>query len=328
MATLIEVVASKIQDLIDASGKYKILKRSDIEELININIERSNVTVEMVNQILSDDFDIIYKDFKKNLSNYPKVKDYYKLFLDKLNAKSKDLEKRKILGSLVYTSAIITKLLLEVQKNIKLIIEEDEISINEIRLSHLSLLGLIKEASTVSEWLYQLFSLFIIISNNDKFDAINYRIDILDKYLSNVVPIVNEIVITGSTFSLFKSILEKRKKDNDPLVNINHSSEHLKSLKTTGLLYDFLYVTGIVRVLGSLFKYGQYELEDYLYQEYQKNKYMKEWLQSVIANHKMTLMQLDENDPEYIRIQKVIESYDNMLTDVERKIQDYIEGAK
>lgn len=52
---------------------------------------------------------------------------------------------------------------------------------------------------------------------------------------------------------------------------------------------------------------------------------MRAWMQQHVAMLRMDLEQMDPTSPEYIRLQKVIESYDAEITDYDKKIAKYEE---
>jgi hypothetical protein len=51
-----------------------------------------------------------------------------------------------------------------------------------------------------------------------------------------------------------------------------------------------------------------------------------QWMEQHVALLRMDMMDTDPNDPKYQKLVKVIEAYDNKISDYDRKIKSYEEG--
>ena len=59
---------------------------------------------------------------------------------------------------------------------------------------------------------------------------------------------------------------------------------------------------------------------------YQRQCNTKEWMETHVQLLKQELSGKDPNDPEYIRLAKIVKNYDDLINDADKKINDYLGG--
>ena len=63
--------------------------------------------------------------------------------------------------------------------------------------------------------------------------------------------------------------------------------------------------------------------DDWKHTQYLKNKDFKEWLENHSALLRLEVTNIDPNSPEYHRLLKIVDAYDQKIVEYDRKIASY-----
>lgn len=140
-------------------------------------------------------------------------------------------------------------------------------------------------------------------------------------------------------FNVFLSVIDQQCNTPDTLIlSITNLKKHGLDLKfTNGIKSNFvLEIPAIAVAIGKVLPYVvlfaaavmSYPLMAESYVElrhayYERLKDRKKWLEGYVAQIKMSLEDVDPNDPEYVKWQKIIAYYTDKIAELDKKIQSY-----
>lgn len=327
--SILKDIGSMVSKYLQDALKLRKLSKEDLTELIDQALEINSQVSLSISSFSAEEFKIMYSNYKDNLSNYnlKGSEKVYEDYIKKLSGRAKDFENKKMLGAI--NSACLTniKLLGEFKNNINELFEQEELSIFEIKLSHVAALGLIRQAARVGTWGSFFLAQLIYVSSDDRSEIPNYRSSYLKKYVFDVAEGINTIVNTSSTYSFISDMRNLKHGQSDALLAVDNQPNQflttpmiVKGIGTVAILL----VTVAMAGLGLAFlRWAPVKWEDFKYQNYQRNKQTKQWLEAMIAAKRLDLSGMDHEDPEYQRLVKIIESYSQMLNDIDAKIAKY-----
>ena len=266
--------------------------------------------------------------------------DLYKRYLKSLNTSLLQDEKRIIFGSL---SKILMNLLFHldgIEKYIKKNPQLDKnASKNTVTLSKSIVLGFInfveRGAEMARSFIFLAHALMMEVHINGSSARYRYGITFrndfpwmyktLDKDLESTMILINQLYAMKS--NVIEVILESNKKIGlDPTIFINDKqntllSSALESMPYTGVQFALFGLPNlnIFRHIGNA--YMLYE-----HKKYKRREYEKRWLENHVAQLQYELDMLQKDSAEYKKTQEVINSYNIMINDLQKDIDDYING--
>ena len=239
--------------------------------------------------------------------------------------------------SMTLTSETFGKMLDELQTNLpSLMLNREGIVINDIQISHVLFLGVIESIqiySSMTGYLIALMSHVMSASKSDHYASLpKYMVDYLAKYGTKYIECINDMCNNPGA-SIVSQIDPIRKKGVDfrmvsetddnvgglgALAAIGASLGAISLAKWMIGLGIAAFATGVVNIplIGEKYIEMRHEW-------FELNKQRKKWLESHVANMKLSLEGVNENDPEYLKLQKIIVFYDDELARLDKKLQKY-----
>lgn len=205
--------------------------------------------------------------------------------------------------------------------------KDKAITVYNTKLSHVAIFGLINEAELFINYATYLFDgvNYELCQHNGVRELPppkKYRQAKLQKDMAEFVEICKNRL--SSTSTAIASEIEKVRQNldvnligddnaiNTGFINIGKISPMIRNILGIGARKFFIF-----RWLGE-----QWQLLKYA--RYQKAKKEKEWLEAHVALLKLDLQGADPNSEEYRKLVKVIESYNEMIAELDQKIDAYM----
>ena len=194
-----------------------------------------------------------------------------------------------------------------------------DIDIEQIRTTHAAIIGYITNIEMVATWYCYMVSLIETPEESDK--APGYRI----KYIVDHAKHVGETIRYIATRLYHKTILDDIKNikegghdvflitNGNTIDTYAHDSDFERPVH--GFFNGWSILTPFLMTTDAVMQYSRWR--------YERNKAMREWLLTKTAMIQLTMNKKDPNDPEYERLNKILISYSNLVTDYDRKIANY-----
>lgn len=326
VASIFETLTEKLSSVASANNQLKSLKKEDIEDLIDISIS-SHKDIE---NFLSLKFDKKLKEWSSKVTtkldkeNNP-LKDIFSDFASKLKNKAQNLSRESIFTPLKEANKTFREILTNIRKDIDKFFTDDEVEIYNMKLSLISLIGLLNESDLLYNYSAFMFTFFIRAGINDDNSIPRYRHKFLLENTGHVAEIVNELCDKKGNATFLKNIENLQKKGLDLTVSnrgkfgINNYAD--KEFFGSGIISLFSGIVYRLNIFAALFDW----MEDYKRYKYERNKETAEWLRAHVAALKMELETYDPNSRNYVKLLNVIRSYDVMISELDEKLLDYEE---
>lgn len=250
----------------------------------------------------------------------------YSKYLGRLNDKARKYESDNPMRSIPRTARNLAKVLDSMYKTVDKEFQ-DKTNLHTCRTSHAVILGTLQTCRIFSFTVCYLQNRMIweLTRLGDGESAYpeppKYRIEYVETHLNSVISVVNKSILGTGPVAFRHSLEELARMNHDiPLVNDNGEpntqffqitdvSEGTANLMMEG--FD-----NPIFIAGSIFVQWKNARMRRLEQE-------REWIINNIALLRMKLDDMDKDDPEYVRLAKIIARYDTMITKIDRKLSDY-----
>lgn len=230
----------------------------------------------------------------------------------------------QVIDSYIYIFGVI-------ERNVANIFKEKAVTIYNSRLSHTVVFALVDQANRFVEFSNTLFDGVmydtVVVKGVKELPAPKrYKYDYLNKNKECVISIINNMRTTGSAAYVTNMITDFKKPENDACLIANNNEPNTKiemmnfNPQTKGFIqYGFGAMSFIFKWIGEIGNVIRHI-------RYQKMIKEKEWLESHVALLKLALMDIDPDSDEYRKQVKIIETYNEIIAELDRKIREYEEG--
>lgn len=306
---------------------FKDIDRNDLLAIIENEITGHKTFVTALSLMTNQDMN----KFKEKLSvalPSSKIKEttIWTEYLKKLQTQASQIEHKKMFDSLIITRKKVQQSLETFKKSFDKIFPSEIIKVSDIKYTQFIILGFISQSIILSNWTEYMFTLLSSVLNKTEDEIPKYRIMYLSNHLDDVVELVNKLVPIQS-LNIIKDIeyIKSKGADNPLLTDgiVNNTKNFNIEIKTE----HFLFATSIF--LGIYFTYKLLRLlgEQWgiiMHKSYLKRKELKEWMESHVAKLKLDLQDINQNDPQYQKLLKVIELYDEKIKSYDESINAYL----
>lgn len=213
-----------------------------------------------------------------------------------------------------------------VERNVNVLFNEKFTTVYNAKVSQLAVFQIVNQAQIFSNFAVYLFDgiLYEIIVNEGVHELNQpkpYRYDFINKYKLGVVELMKVGSLPNGANQLISEIDNLRKSSDVSLINdVNQVNGAIRVVKN-----KFGLLEGGATILASIFRYfGEWGvLMRNL--KYQKMIQEREWLQNHTDLLKLQLNGVDPNSDEYRKAVKIINTYNDMIRDLDLKISSYME---
>lgn len=213
-----------------------------------------------------------------------------------------------------------------IERNVNVLFNEKFTTIYNAKVSQLAVFRIVEQAQIFSNYAVYLFDgvLYEIVVNEGVHELNQpkpYRYEFINKYKLGVVELMKIGSLPNGANQLITELDTLRKSmDTTLLDDQDRVNSSIKTVKN-----KFGLIEGGATILASIFRYfGEWGvLMRNL--KYQKMIQEKEWLQNHTDLLKLQLNGIDPNSDEYRKAVKIINTYNDMIRDLDLKISSYME---
>ena len=213
-----------------------------------------------------------------------------------------------------------------IERNVNVLFNEKFTTIYNAKVSQLAVFRIVEQAQIFSNYAVYLFDgvLYEIVVNEGVHELNQpkpYRYEFINKYKLGVVELMKVGTLPNGANQLITELDTLRKSmDTTLLDDQDRVNSSIKTVKN-----KFGLIEGGATILASIFRYfGEWGvLMRNL--KYQKMIQEKEWLQNHTDLLKLQLNGVDPNSDEYRKAVKIINTYNDMIRDLDLKISNYME---
>lgn len=244
-----------------------------------------------------------------------------------INQIPKELKGRaKSLGffkSLDMTSKQLLKLLDKMDEHVPMLVTGKEgILINDMQISHAVFFGMletIKAYYTINSYLLAIFSHIATMPKQGNTAIARYMVDYIFKHQELFFDTIDQMCNQNGDL-LMTQVANIKKQGMDFRLTAPNAMTNRLATTTIVVLSLSTFVASFLAIpyIGEKYVEFRYKWFEYL-------KEQKKWLEHHVANLKLAAEDTDPNDPEYVKLQKIIMYYDDKIAELDKKIQKFYE---
>ena len=325
MWDIIKHLSGKLTTFISNKIRIHSVRKADLQQLLQTNIS-GHLSVEKVlsnfsNKDMNDWFNNAVKLSLKQ--NNRTCKDVYNNYLKKIHGKAQGLERSRVLSSLCEANAAYAKVLDAISKKIDMLIETDSVTIFDMRLSFVAILGILRGSDLVLTFSSFLYSFLVRVNARAAASIPKYRDQFLITNCDKVASLVSLILDKKGPFTFLQDVDNMRKRNADLVLGATGQFKFGDFMVASN--YSGTFIDNIFTALSCLniFSAALDAWDDYRMDKYKKNQAIKEWLEGHVSLLRMDLSQMDKTSPEYMKLLNIVEAYDQEIADYDKAITDF-----
>lgn len=318
-------IVTELKKRFTDTAHMKAVKKEDLEAFLKDNILEHQAIVTALKTLSDRDMTNwmntkVRPQLQKSNSKSKNVYDDYRKLL---NGKAATMESKCPFASLAEANAIYVKILQELYKNIDTLFVTENVTIYDCRISQLAVLGILRQSDTVLTYTCYLFSFMTRVATGDISNIPRNRDIFLVDNTEMVANAVNNVLNKMANYSFLTEIDQLRRRQSDLVLGASKDFNFLPYVSRHNFSFSFL--DNLFTALSNLnfFSAAMDAWDDYRIAKYERNKEIREWLSTHVALLKMDLANTDPNSPEYVRLQSIINAYDDKIAEYDKIIDDF-----
>lgn len=318
-------LAAAMSKFIKDKIKIRSIDKVELQQLLRDNIEGHR----SIEKIMSNFSDKEMTDWFRNLmdragkTNNNLCKNVYTNYLKEIRGKATGLERKRPLGSLLEANQSFGKILEEISKKIDYLIENDSVTLFNVRMSFLAILGILRTSDRVLSFSIYLYSYLTRIESRSTASIPKYRDQFLIDNVHSVATSVSLILEKKGPYNFLQDVETIRKKNADLVLGATGNFDFLGSIVNSNYTPSFL--DNLLSALSCLNIFGAAldAWDDYRLAKYERNKEMKEWLETHVSLLRMDMSGMDKTSVEYMKLVDIIKAYDEKIAEYDKDISDF-----
>lgn len=224
--------------------------------------------------------------------------------------------------SLIITTQRLINTVDDLRSNTKEILNgKNGIMMGDAQISHGMLFGCIGTGMIFTDFCMFLIAIFShVISKQRNPDIPKYMIEKVVKHGDVCIHLINQMTNSPTGIQVINIITNIRKRGTDFKLNSSDlvRSNFDNSVSANGGV--FFAVLGFL--IDGISSIGEHFVS-FRHEYYEMMKERKKWLENHVANIRMSLENVDKNDPQYLKTLQIIVYYEDKIAKYEKKLEKY-----
>lgn len=326
MASTIDLLSEKVNKILKKSSDLGDMSKEEFRNFIGVTQSELRAFLEGFEDIKPEESKAlglaIMDQFKNRAAMNVQI---YQLFLSRLTSRAQKDEREAAFSSLLKTASGYLSVIDDIDKNIDKIFENKVISLYNTKLSHIAVLGVVENANVLCNFAWFLFNgvCYDIGMGIDK--PAKYRFSYMNTTKEKVAGFVNDMYSGVGDGAIFNEILKLRRENKDMLVVSENNEINAGMISTAGLGRGLIgsITAGFMNL--NVFRWIGEAWNLYRDNHYKSIEEKRHWMVTHVQMLRLKLQGMSESDPEYRKLQKIINNYDNMVAAADEKIKKYRE---
>lgn len=247
----------------------------------------------------------------------------YHMLRDRMLSGASAIERKSVFAVFEMAITNYIQLLNLFEKDLDKLFANNVISIHNVRLSHVAILGVIGNAGLLAEYIPFLFGAMMYDLDGSKELVVPpYRYAFLETHLEQVVGLLNNVTVRQGDTAILKEIGTLKQKNTDVVV-VNDKNEVNAGL--IGIAMNGFNINSMLR--PGFINLNVFQWRGEIWNRWRDNRYRnienrKIWLETHIALLKMKLDNTSDVETKN-QLKKIVSNYDAMLSKLDADISDY-----
>jgi hypothetical protein len=246
----------------------------------------------------------------------------YSKYFKALRGKAIQDEEHAFMSSFYHASKKYIEILTKLEAELAEYIEAKQLNVHNTKLTHMIIMGFLNDASILAQTQMFMLNLVTVDVTKEIEKPAPYRAKFVAEHLNDIIKVVNDVYMEQGPMNFMASLTDV-KKTKDVIVSDGDNGVNTAFINTDDLPVN---AKGYVHAMFKIPNFFQWLGEWWnLFQNarYRKIEHEREWMAKHVALLKMKLSNADPNGPDYQRSVKIIESYDALITEADKKISQY-----
>jgi hypothetical protein len=321
-------ILSTIMKMIKGTIKNQALTVEDIKKIADDNISYHKSIVECFDAFQGNDMNVMVSSFRRQTAkDKNKFIESYNTLVGLYTGKAKQLEGSLAFSPIYTANKVMMVILKEIRDNASMIFEEGFVNIHNCRISSAAALNVLKQSDLLGDFSCVLWTEMINLISEHPQPTLKYKVLLIKDKLKDVAAIINDVCNKDRAFSFVKEIQKLKKANSDLLLYSNGVLFTKYRLDPASIALVIGYTVVGISLVMALWKYQSIiiSIDDWSYNRHLQRKDLHEWMVNYVAILRYELQQKDPNSPEYQKLVKVIQAYDEKIAKYAKKIQQYEE---
>lgn len=326
MASTIDLLGEKVNKVLKNGADTKDISKEDFRNFMGITLSSLKALLESFGDLQQSECEAL------GLSMLEKQRDraamnvqIYFLYQSRLSGQAQRDERKSPFSSLITAAKNYQTVLDEIDKNIDKMFENKVISLYNTKLSHIAIVGVIKNACDLCDFSWYLFNGICYDIGMGIEKPAKYRFSYMNTMKEKMSALVSDMYAGVGDGAIFNEVLRLRRENKDMLL-VNDQNEVNSGMITTANLTKGLcgsITAGLMSL--NIFRWIGEAWNSYRDSYYRGLEEKRDWMQTHVQMLRLKLQGMDQNDREYQKLQKIINNYDDMVAAADEKIKKYRE---
>ena len=250
----------------------------------------------------------------------------YSKYYKALRGKAIQDEQHAFMSSLAHTSKKYVEILTKLHDELSEYIEAKQLNVHNTKLTHMIIMGFINNASILVQAEMFLLNLVTVDVTKELEKPAPYRSRFVAEHMDDIIKIVNDVYMEMGATNFLKSLAEV-KKTGDVTVSDGQNGVNTAFVNTDDLPVNAKGYVSYMFKIPNIFQWLGEWWNLFQNSRYKKIEHEREWMAKHVALLKMKLSNADPDSADYQRQVKIIESYDSLITEADKKISEYYKEA-
>lgn len=325
MANFLTNLGKKLLRFVKDSSKLKSLTKDDFVQLLELNIGAHDAVVSSFGQLKPTELTNAYMRYDRDRGLIKsKAKDVPVNLRSKYRGGAKRIEDSKPWGAFIEANRQLLKIQQDILKNLDKIIVDKEVTVLNTRVATVTLLGLLRQSELYAKYSSFLVDLISRSLANPKDEGPRYRAAYMLEHFDEFVEITNLVCDKSGRYSFLNEVDNLKKRNANTLLYANGQTFDVMAKAS-------MYTKSVQSYLASSFHFLNVFLwageiiQSYYHERYLSNKSTKDWLESHVAYLRLQLSDVDPDSKEAMRLNNIIDAYDDQIAKYDRQINEYLE---
>lgn len=251
----------------------------------------------------------------------------YSKYFKALRGKAIQDEQHNFMRSLVHTSQKYIEILTKLNDELTQYVEAKQLNVHNTKLTHMIIMGFINNASILVQAEMFLLNLITVDVTKELDKPAPYRAAFVAEHMDDIIKIVNDVYMDMGAMTFLKSLAEV-KKTGDVVVSDGANGVNTAFVNTDDLPVNAKNYVNYMFKIPNIFQWLGEWWNLFQHSRYKKIEHEREWMAKHVALIKMKMGNVDPNSPDYQRQVKIIESYDSLITEADKKITEYYKETR
>lgn len=326
MTGTIDLLSDKVNRILKNGSNFADIDKNDFRNFMGIAQSSLKAMVESFEDLSEDEMKAFGLEISEQARNRSAMNiQIYKQFEERLSSKPLRAEQTVPFSSILAAAKRYMVVLDELDKNIDKLFENKVISLYNIKISNIAIVGVIKNACDLSDFAWFLFTGICYDIGMGLERPPKYRFTYMNSVKERMRNIVDDIYNGIGDGAIFNEILKIRRENKDMLLvdDNNEISNGMISTANINQSFGKSVISGLMSL--NIFRWLGETWNTYRDSYYRSLEEKRDWMQTHIQLLRLKIQGLDKSDREFQKLQKIINNYDNMVAAADEKIKKYRE---